>query len=394
QRAILEGAAYAVHARVLIEDADGNLANIDDAEGGGWFIGARWSEDIDHPVADATIELRRDAGDALSLSPLRTDSPVNRDSAGAYAPRVEMGRQVVIQAAATAPEELPSEAGYVTLFHGVIDRVAAASDPLVLTCRDLGGVLVDRQIETEITYGAPEGVPLETVMQQVLDDHAPGIVLNVPASPGFMVTEYTPSDVSVMEALQTLAGTIGWDVRYRWNEAAGEFQLTLQEPDREKVDPDHTIGPDLYADLRALELDSEDVRNVIDVVYPDAATGEIETVRVEDAASIARYGRRYMRIEEGSDSPIDTAAEALALADAALSDLKDPLASHEIGMLFWPAVELGDVYRYLANGVHYDIDQTFAVVAYRHELRPDRQRTTITARGRPAGAYLRWLVRG
>ncbi|HEX6939997.1 MAG TPA: hypothetical protein VF158_11345, partial [Longimicrobiales bacterium] len=47
-----------------------------------------------------------------------------------------------------------------------------------------------------------------------------------------------------------------------------------------------------------------------------------------------------------------------------------------------------------ANGVHYDIDQTFAVVAYRHELRPDRQRTTITARGRPAGAYLRWLVRG
>lgn len=392
QRALLEADTFATHVRVLIEDPDGQLVSIDDAEGGDWFVSARWDENIDQPVSAATIELARDAGDALSLSPWREDSPLNRNAAGEYAPRIDVGRRVAIEVATTASWEVPSAGSWVRVWEGVIDDVRAARDPIVLSCRDLGGELVDRQIETRHTYGSAEGVPVETVMQQILDDHAAGITLHVPSSPGQMITEYAPWEVSVMDALQRLAASIGWDLRYRWVEAESEFRLTFSEPDRAKTDPDYTFTPDLYLDIRTLDAAIADVRNVIEVVYADKESGTVKRVQVKDDESIERYGRRFARFTEGPDSTIDSEEEALAFADAALQDLADPLATHSIENLFWWPAELGDLYEYSPNGVHYNTPQRFAVVRIQHELRPDHHQTIIDARGRPAGRYLTWLV--
>ena len=52
--------------------------------------------------------------------------------------------------------------------------------------------------------------------------------------------------------------------------------------------------------------------------------------------SIAEYGRRAMQIEEDDASLIDSEQEALALANAALADLKDLTATTQILCLCSP----------------------------------------------------------
>src|SRR5690606_16812904 len=115
------------------------------------------------------------------------------------------------------------------------------------------------------------------------------------------------------------------------------------------------------------------------------------TVVAEDPVSIARYGRRWMKIIEADDSPIDTEAEAQAMANAAVSDIAWPEAEQQIEALYFPAAEIGDLYRFRANGVHYDRDHDWAVASVRHFLALDRQRTTIRTRGKPAGMYRQWF---
>ena len=82
------------------------------------------------------------------------------------------------------------------------------------------------------------------------------------------------------------------------------------------------------------------------------------------------------------------------MADAALSDLAWPDAEQAIEMLLWPAAEIGDLYRFRANGVHYDRDHDWAVTSVRHQIALDRHRTTIRTRGKPAGMYRQWFRAG
>src|SRR5690606_34082402 len=84
-------------------------------------------------------------------------------------------------------------------------------------------------------------------------------------------------------------------------------------------------------------------------------------------------------------------AEAQAMANAAVSDIAWPEAEQQIEALYFPAAEVGDLYRFRANGVHYDRDHDWAVASVRHFLALDRQRTTIRTRGKPAGMYRQWF---
>lgn len=151
-----------------------------------------------------------------------------------------------------------------------------------------------------------------------------------------------------------------------------------------------TFDSSAYFSVNMLKISTKDVRNQIEVAF-DSGNGDVKTVRVSDAASITKYGPRFMKITEASSSQIDTHDEALTLANAALADLSEPNIDHAITVpYFWPA-EIGDNYTFKANGKHYDTDQTLALTSVRHDIANNTARTVLTARGKPSGGKKRWL---
>jgi hypothetical protein len=115
-------------------------------------------------------------------------------------------------------------------------------------------------------------------------------------------------------------------------------------------------------------------------------------VSVTDSASITAYGRRWCQLSESEASPITTSAQATALANWALSDLKNVLLEKEISVLFNPFVDVTDLIRIGASDTTETGDQDLACVSVSHRISSDEATTTITCRGAPslgAGAWLR-----
>jgi len=394
--AVLASTQYQVWQRVLITDGDGTYRDYADQFGHNFIESIDITADIDQPAAQATIHLRRDVDDAtytLSLSPFREDSDMNRNAVLAYSPAVDIGRAVQIFVATMAVGATPGTSDWKNVFEGMIDDLDAATSTLVLTARDAAGALQDRFVETETAYGAVDGsVELEDVIQLINDTWAGGVTLVTPSSPGFAIKPYKQSRVPVLEANQTLAGLIGWSTRFWWNESGSAWQYQLRDPDRTKTIPDRSIAASRYLSVQKLSIARTDVRNVIWVWYTDAATGVRTFVESKDDDSIARFERQWMEVDLASDSPIDSAAEAQIFADGMRDDLKDPKADQVIEMHIDWTVELGDLFRFLANGIHYSVDQDWAVVSYRHTLSATQQRTTVAVRGKPAGRYLGWIA--
>jgi hypothetical protein len=409
--------SFRVHARVLVQDhaRAGVFHDLTALLDTNWVEEMEWDESIDQPVAQASFTLRREAREG-SLAPMMGGSRLNHDSfdpARPFAPLLQPGREIRILAATTYPGLDPAPDDWKGMFWGIIDEVDWGSSHRVkVSARDLGSRLLDTFIETKKLYA--EGVALApgVVMQQILDDalkqrladgsrKAGAVVLEVEPDadgqpPEWAVHDLEQEQKNVLEALRDIALQFGWDVRYRWNAAHTEFKLTLYSPDRERPDPDdfdHDIGPSHYLDVSRLSVSHADVRNVVRVVYTEDETGERLGVTEEDEPSIAHFGRRFMEIEEASASLIDTPEEASALARYALHDLRDPIASQEVEMLFYWPVRVGDMAMFRANGVHYDADQRLAVIQLRHSLSREKQRTTLSVRGEPAGAYRDWLRR-
>lgn len=391
QQALLESAAYEIHARLEVEDSTGGFGVID----GSWLESMRWSWDIDQPVGQMLIDIRRDDGQSTgkSFAPLDEESTFNVNSTAGYAPLLDAGREIRVY---TAVRELgsaaPNTSEYDYVFNGEIDRVAWPQSPLQITARSkLLASANDRWIETTTVYGASSGDAVENVIQDLLDDWTDlGTTLLVSSSPGFVVTKYEQQQQSVLQAMTVLSQLIGWDIREVYDEASSAWRLEFSEPNRTATSSDisYTFDASLYRDVRQMEIDRLDVRNYISVLYgPASSRGE---VTADSTDSIAKYGRRWAQVQEADDSPISTSSEAQTLADAMLSDLKDPIAEQEIELPYWWPAEIGDYYGFLGNDIHYSTDQYFAVTSIRHDLRKDQQRTSIRVRGKPAGQYLRW----
>lgn len=385
---IIDAAHRWHHTRLEIEDADGDFQDLTDFLDRDWVTSVSWGETIDEPISELRFDLIRESG-SVSLSPFRGDSLAN-DGGSA----IDAGRGIRLYTATTEHGVAPVSGDWKLVFEGVIDSFDAAKSFQGIA-RDLAGELVDRQIKERLQYGSEEGTPIETVMQDILDAWAPDFTLRTPIIPGFLITSYWQDKMSVWDAIRTLAGLIGWDVRMRWDEDTSSFRLTFFEPDRDATLPVWTIRPDRYFDVTRLGVDRTNVRNVVRISYTDSENDDERAfVEDDDAASIARYGERWMEIEEASDSPINTEAEALQLLAAALSDLSTPTVEQEIEMPYFWKVQLGDFGRFEANDVHYDDDQDLAVTSIRHELSPGRERTVLGVRGKPVGFYRDWIRRG
>lgn len=117
-----------------------------------------------------------------------------------------------------------------------------------------------------------------------------------------------------------------------------------------------------------------------------------QSVTVSDATSIAKYGEQAMVIAEGSTSNIDTIDEATDLANAALLDLSAPKADVSVEIPMNPFIEEGDLVELEADGVHSDVDRTFAVVGIEHNFGGGGASTKLILRGgTPIGGYERWI---
>lgn len=387
--AVLAGLTRTITKRVKVANGSGTMIDLSS-----WVESVEPDEDIDQPVSGMTIAFTRANGVLQTLAPLRTDSTLNVNDALAYSPQVDLARRITYELATTAYGVLPVAGDYKLLFDGTCHVVNSAGSPIVVTCRDKGALLVDRMVETPKLYGSGPGVAVQTVMQSIHDDVlGAGVVpVNTPVSPGYLISPaYQQQIESIMDADVALAQGPGWDVRYRWDNGTSTHRFTFKEPGRAKTVPDHTFGPSAYFDVTKLELAETDIRNVVIVSFRDSADlGNRKRITVSDGPSITKYGRKPLIIIEGDTSPIDTTAEATALGNAALADLKDPKADMEIIMpLFWP-MELGDLYRFTANGVHFNTDQDLAVVSFTH----GDHDTRLRVRGTPAGQYISWLGRG
>jgi hypothetical protein len=258
---------------------------------------------------------------------------------------------------------------------------------------------------TEQGATTPAGQTAEAVIQAILDDNlgAGVVTLNVPVSPAFQILPYLQSRSSVLEAVQAVAEQRGWDIRYRWDSTSSTWKLTLSAPNRGATVPDQTFSAAQYVALPRVERDIRDVRNAITVIYSDPAdldTGKVPkrksvTVLADGSGgtsnSIGKYGRRYMEVAEEGTSHIDTSAEATNFANAMLFDLMEPLMGLDADLPLYPFAELGDLFRFSANGIHFDNDQDLAVVSISHSMDSEgKARTKLTCSGKPAVGRDRW----
>src|SRR5690606_26920464 len=313
---------------------------------------------------------------------------------------------------ATTPEAgvfIEAEYGYwATLFHGLLGDAIRTSGPTVeCDARDLAKRLQDTYILTPREYGSEAGTPAETVIQQIIDDNlgAGEVTLYFPSgtasdprpiaeSPGFMVTPYVVEYMSVWDAIQQVAAQFGWFLGYRWHPNTGRMQLILMEPPRNKdastADFHFSWEDDIYT--QDLEITDRDIRNIVTVTFRNSATGDRESVTVQDDTSIATYGPRAMQIEEGDASLIDTPEEAERLANAALADLKDMTATTRLNLPLLPTLDVfsGIV---VTDPRLSSTDDFYGVESVRHVLDFEARqfRTEVVASGRVIGGHHRWL---
>lgn len=379
QRAILEGPHYGSWLNLEIEDESGRMVSYTSR-----VDSVSWGQSIDNPIMELQAALMlytsdRREGD-VSLSPL-VDI------------RIDLWRRCRLYVACVDERRQPTFEEYVLVFNGRIDSIDFGSDPLTFVARGPSPQVTTRWVEAPSDYGDRDDPPLlDTVMRQILADWAPNTPLVVPRRPTFRVTQYNIDPQSVMDALQRLAAFIGWVITARYDDNEGANYLTLIDPDRLATTPQWNFETHDYYDVSRLNLNLHTIRNTLTVGYVDA-DGEEQSVSGSDETSIARFGRLWFEIIEGTDSPIDTQQEARNMLEAALADLSLPYAEQSITTkFFWP-VEINDLLRFAPNGVHYNDPQRWAVMSYRHVLSTGEDTTEITVRGQPRGTYRTWRQR-
>lgn len=376
--------------KVRIQNVDGTWKELTNLDGDGRVSSVEWTRSADHPVAQGVVLVHKD-----DLAPLDETSSLNVDDLGAYAALLDGARRLDIQTATVSKGSTPSAGDYHTVFDAVTRNVAWPGDFVRIDIRDrLEQYLQNLWIVDETTYGTTGGRALEDVLQDILNDHTDGrVTLWVPTATGQTVTPSPWKNIRVLEAMWRYAGWIGWTLRSAWNESAGEYQLLLSEPNRTATTTDWDFDLEDIAEYENVELDIAAIRNDVRVLYVDS-NGDLQEVQETNSTSIDRYERQILVMEEGPDSPIDTNAEATALAQAALADRKDPdLTQRTRGTYFFP-VEIGDYLGFAPDERWYSSGQNLGVFAITHRIggkdTPRAAETSLDVRGKPAGMYSRW----
>jgi hypothetical protein len=376
-------------------------------------------ESVDNQAATATLSLKRQIYE-LSLAPTMNNSPLNQfpvASSAATGPDARANQDLLVPGTAITifarrvpnqfgdPNQIALTKGQL-IFQGTIDEVEWASDTISVSCVDQGAQLIDTYIEEIAAYNTPNltstvQVGMQAVITATLGGAAPA--LYTPADPSWTIGPWKQRRESVMQAIQSLADQIGWLVKYKWDPITNAFRLTFHDPDRDQTRFDGIVTVNDYSEVATISQALTNVRNVVRITYGDALQpinqdedgnwiNAIATETVSDAASIAAYGRRFMEISESATSNIDTAAEAQAMGNAILADLKQPDTNMSLDLPYWE-IEVGDRLVFEANGTTFDQDTTFAVASKTIAMVDGAVATSLQMKEAPASGIQKHIVK-
>jgi hypothetical protein len=416
ERTTLDATTRKTYYRVKIADALGTMQDMASLGGYNWLATANGDASIDQPVAGFTVLLRRETDAspaAVSLSPYRTDSPLNSSGAAVDAYR----RITVDMAVVTGSRPVDASTDWKPRFEGLTDGVSMPDDQSIkIVCRDKGAYLIDEWIPAASVTDL-HGVQVDLIQsffngrQQTLEAVMNALLLYAPISgvpetvhvvgsaSTFVVTSFPLKFESVMSALQRAAELAVADFRYAWDDTTSAYRPTLTYPDRTSPTSAATFGSSQIVGWQQFEIDRLEVRNVIAISYrPKNSTSRSSvTVTSNDLTSptsdsITRFGRRVLTIQEADDSAIDTSTEATNMGRLICRDTCDPKAKGEIEILPDWRIELNDYLTFSPNK-YFDIAQDLAVVGIRESFEQNRQRMFLTLRGLPSAGYQRWRTR-
>lgn len=366
-------------------------------------------EDIDGDGAAMSFSCAREVF-GWRYSPLITATAVNKSSEPVFALSRGVRVEVAVVSSDTSREDVQAHE-WMTLFDGFMSSVDFAKGIMAVRCRD-------RMAPIQFTFCRPlavnnyeekqygddtTGVAIETVLQQIINDHVPagGIlggtpIVYTPTSPAWALRKRSIGFSPLADVLSDKVTQIGWALRHRWDDNLRQLRYTFFRPERSAPSVVRTFALGEYLDVTEAEINEDTIRNVCEVVYGSrTATTRTdgglarERVVVVDSVSVARYGERYCQIEEESASQIDTVTEATALATAVVQDLAQPKALVSMSMRLFPWVQLDDYYTITARDQFET--QDFAVVGIKHRLSSEKHETVLSLRGKPAGRVDWWL---
>ena len=417
--------------------------------------GVRIDDSIDKRVTTATVNIFRDhgrvnlsplmsesflnrasAGSTLASRTYPTKNETSYTAPTETSPTtfLNIGRYIKVQMSrmpyGLEPDEVTSlsttGSDWYDLVVGYVDVVDFGKDVISINMRDEGGLLADAFIESDIPESTERRIPDNTTLlaavQQVITENwktpfgiSPAPTVDEPVASLWALSEGTIERDLVLSAINKLAGQIAWMVRYKWNKsfnASGgqQFKLTLHEPDRDKVIADSFISTDDYLNISKLSLDISGVRNVVKVAYhgpaftdtlpyttsnivvrPSTLVNVQNAITASDASSEARYGRRYMELQEAPISLIDTGIEANRMAAGILSDLKEPLAHSSLNGKDLVEIELNDMLSIEANNQSFDSDQNYAVSTLNMDMKDGFVNVSLGLRGTPSSGSKRHI---
>ncbi|MBL8924118.1 MAG: hypothetical protein JNJ54_35005 [Myxococcaceae bacterium] len=243
------------------------------------------------------------------------------------------------------------------------------------------------------------GTAVQSIIQQLIDDNLGSgyTTVQCPVSPSWNVKPWLQERTSVLDAVKRLGDQLGWELRFAFS--AGAFNLTLRAPARTSPGATRTFSEDYVRSVSEAAVKVFDVRNVVRVTYNDSSALAAEGrprrkfYVASDSSSIAKYGRRFMEIQEADSSNIDTSAEAQRMAEAIRDDLKDPLVEVAIATPFDPYLEVNDYLTLPADQQHWAVQQLLAVQGFTHRVSGGGSETSLRLRAKGAAAFDRWHER-
>lgn len=393
----------------------GTWQDLNALAGKGWLASASCTHSVDDKIGAGRVDLVREqdrrsnseTSRVLSLAPGMATSPL----ALIVRPKGRIIQEAALYPDRGAAQRDPYEWEYNVLHDGFAGKFGPARDNISIPIDGRGAVLRDMWIQTAKGYGddaSPEAV--EDVAQEIVDDAKPssytyleGVTPTIRAAvaTGFSINEYLQEQEPVINAINSLLLEVGADFRYRWIDGLQEFVPDIASPDRTLATVSRTFSVDEIEEWESYDYGTDDIRNAISVTGraqngTDAAGQPVYErieVTVEDSASIDQYGYLWAQINEGAASRLDSLAEITALANDALSDLKDPKVWARCALKgFFPFVELWDRYTFAADGRYRSSALTACVVGYTHEGGQDgRTRTVLEVRGdKPVATIEGW----
>jgi hypothetical protein len=409
QERAYDGIPY-VRVKVEVKDSGGTWRNWGDLDGVS-PVAVEWGDSLSQPKSDGTLEVIWKSGDYHNLSP--------RISGKIYDGYLDLWREIKIHVKVFPSTASADDYSWIEAFHGRVDEINLATNPGTITFQQIEGIeLQSDQVDETKEYGDDDGLKdVEDVIDDLLTDFSTtGISLYTPSASGLQIRQYEQKKMPLMQAIQAVATTVGWDCRPMWDDGTSSWRLTLYEPDRSVSTSAHTFSASdivsygnwepgrlswirnmvrvWYLDHTATDDDELDSRDVVERTDETSPANDFTGTAVA-GSSIDKYGPKKMFLAETESQILRGQTAAETLADAALADLADPRLNigTTLRYLFWP-IQLNDYITLEADGHRTDSDTDLAVHSYRHRVTAeDEHSTELTLIEKPALDRSTWLRR-